>query len=340
MRGDSDDGVGGLLNVLLLELGDEGSLNGSTTGGKLAGVDASGVCGRGHNFGGFGEDSLEVTGDLGGVRGTTSKDDLVDVKGVEFGLLHGLLDQVGELGEDLVGEEFVASAVHSESVINTISQGFDGEGSGSTNGEGLLDGLGLKLELGQRALVGLRVSLVLLLEVLGSVVDEDVVQLGTSELVVVCGCEDGVHAAARGNNSYVSAGSTNISNNNNFVLWCRVKVAGVVCKESSNGLVNELENLNSGILGRLVKSGLLCVGEVGRDGDDSGSHSVSKVVTGRLCKTAQVAGCDLVDGDSVSISTLLVVDTESDSLGILDRVGGCVGSGGIYRLEAAREGRC
>jgi hypothetical protein len=44
--------------------------------------------------------------------------------------------------------------------------------------------------------------------------------------------------------------------------------AGVVCKYGSSGLVDELQNLQTGVLGRGLEGILLRIGEVGRNRND------------------------------------------------------------------------
>lgn len=75
--GNSDHGVDGLLDVLSIELLNQGSLESGTTGSQLRGVD-SGSGGRGGQDGGcLGEDVGGQLSDLGGVGGTTGEDNLI-----------------------------------------------------------------------------------------------------------------------------------------------------------------------------------------------------------------------------------------------------------------------
>lgn len=330
VRGDGDHGVGGLVNVFLLVLGDEGGLDGGTTGGQLGWVEGGRGGGGCQDGGGLGEGGLDVAGNLGGVRGAAGKDNLVDVEDVEAGFLHGLLEEAGEGGKDLVGEKVVASAVDGELEVDTVGERLDGKGSRGTDGKRLLDGLGLQLELGEGAVVGAGIGLVLLHELLGGVVDEDLVELGTSELVVVGGGQDGVHATSAGNDGDVRAGATEVGNDDNLVLGGLVGVAGIVGEEGGDGLVDELQDLEAGIGSGRVQGGLLSIGEVGGDGDDGSGDLLAKVVGGGLCEAAQVAGGDFVDGDSVGVGGLLVLDLEGDRVGVLDWVCASMAGGRVY----------
>lgn len=74
----SDHGVNGLLNVLVVELLDQGGLESGTAGRQLRGVDSRGE-GRGGQDGGLlGEDVTGQLGDLRGVGSTAGEDDLAE----------------------------------------------------------------------------------------------------------------------------------------------------------------------------------------------------------------------------------------------------------------------
>lgn len=76
VRGGGNHGVNGLLDVFLVEFGDQGGLNGCTTGGQLGGVDSTGGGRRSEDIGLLGEDIADQLSDLRGVRSTTREDDL------------------------------------------------------------------------------------------------------------------------------------------------------------------------------------------------------------------------------------------------------------------------
>lgn len=76
MRGDGDSGVGALLDVLLVEFGNEGSLDCGATRGELGGVEGRDRGGRSVDGGCCGEELCKARGDLGGVGGATREDDL------------------------------------------------------------------------------------------------------------------------------------------------------------------------------------------------------------------------------------------------------------------------
>ena len=233
----ADGWVGGLLDVLGLKELDERGLNGGTAGGELGWVDSGGAGGWGEDLGGLWEDGAEVVGDLWGMGDTSGEDDLINVEDIEAGLLDGVLDEAVEAIEDLAANGLVAETVDGGREVNTLSKGLDGEGGIGADGEGLLAGLGLGLELGERAGLSSWVGGVPLDELLGEVVHQDLVEVASSKVVVVGGGEDSVHAASRGNNGNIRAGSTKVGNDNSLVgklsIW-----AGIVGEESSGWLGN------------------------------------------------------------------------------------------------------
>lgn len=76
MRGDGDSGVGALLDVLLVEFSNEGSLDCGAARGELGGIEGrDGGCWS-IDGGCCGKELRKARGDLGGMRGATREDDL------------------------------------------------------------------------------------------------------------------------------------------------------------------------------------------------------------------------------------------------------------------------
>lgn len=76
VRGSGNHGVDGLLDVLLVELLDQGGLDSGTSGSELGGVDGTNEGGGSEDGGLLGEDVAGQLGDLGGVGSTASEDNL------------------------------------------------------------------------------------------------------------------------------------------------------------------------------------------------------------------------------------------------------------------------
>lgn len=330
--GDGDHRVDGLLNVLVLELLDQGSLEGGTTGRQLGGVNGSDRGGGSQDLGLLGEDVAGQAGELGGVGNTTREDNLIDIKDIELGLLNNLLDQSSELAEDLTGEKLETSTVNGGTVVNTVNEGLNAQLSVAAQAEGLAGGLTLELQLSQTTSVLAGVGLVLLHELLGEVINDNLIQGGTTKLVVVGGGQDSVHATAAGNNGNIGAGATEVSNDNQLVGNSRLG-AGIVSHNSSNRLVDQLENIETSSLGGGNKSLTLGIGEIGGNGDNGGVDILTEIVRGGASQTLEVTGGDLGNGDSVGGLALGVADGESDSRVLLLGVGRLVAGSRVDGLE-------
>ena len=173
----------------------------------------------------------------------------------------------------------------------------------------------------------------LLHELLSEVVDDDLVQLSTAQLVVVSSSKSGVHATTASNDGGIGASATKVGDNDQLVGHDSLGTS-VVGKDSSNGLVDELQDLKASSVGSGDQSLTLSILEVGGDGDNSGVDLLSKEISGRLLQTAEMAGCDLGDGDSVGGLAGGIADGESNGRVALLRVGRVVAGSGVYRLEA------
>lgn len=329
-----NSGVGGLLNVVGVVLLDQRGLESGTASLQLGGVDGSGAGGGSKDGGGLGEDSCQVVGDAGSVRGTTAHDDLVNVENIEIGLLDGALDDAAEAVKDLASNHLVAEAVDGAREVEAVSQRLDAELGVGTQAESLLGSLGLEAELSERLGVLAGVLVVLLDELLGEVLHQGVVEVDTSKVVVVDGGQDGVHAAAGSNNGNVGAGATEVSDNNDLVLDLSLG-AGIVGEDSGDGVRDELEDLDIGIVGGLDESLALLLVEVGRDRDDGRGNLLAEVVGGGTDKTTQEAGGSLTNGDGGGGLALgLVYDAEGDVTRSLLRVSRGVAVSRVDRLEA------
>ena len=358
VRSGSDHGVDRLLNVLLLELLDKRGLDGGTPGGQLRGVDGASEGRRGKDLSLLGEDVAGQLGDLGSVRGTTSEDNLnlsqnlslilpwilkkkkksqgtnlVNVQDIQTSLLDNLLDQAGELGEGLAGEKFVASTVDSGAEINAICETLNAQAGVGTQAQGLASSLTLKLQLGETTSVLARIGLVLLNELLGEMVDDDLVQRSSTQLVVMSSCEDTVHATTASENSSVGSGTTEVGDDNKLVSNSSLG-PGIVSQGSGNRLMDELEDLKASSLSGGGQSLALSIGEVSGDSDDGGIDFLAQVVRGGLLQTTEMAGGNLGDGDSAGGLVGRVHNGESNGRLVRLRMRRVMAWCGVYRLEA------
>lgn len=270
------------------------------------------------------------------MRSTTGEDDLVNVQNIQLSLLDNLLDQGGELAEHLVGQKLVTCPVDSRAEVNTFSQTLNAQGGVGTETESTLRSLTLQLQLGQTTGVLAGVTLVLLDEFLGEVIDDNLVQERTTQFVVVSGGKGGVHASTASKNRGVGASATKVGNNDQLVGHNGFR-SSIVGQRGSNGLVDKLENLEASTLGGSDQGLTLGICEVARDGDNGSVDFLTKVVRGGLLQPTKVASSNLGNGEGVGGLAGGVADTEGDSRVTLLGVGGLLAGSGIYRLEILAE---
>ena len=247
-----------------------------------------------------------------------------------------MLNQCSETPENFASQELVSSPVDSGTKINAVRETFNADGGIRSQTQGLLCCLGFHLQFSQASGVRSGIFLVLLDELLGKVVDKNLVQLRTAQFILVHRRKDSVHATARGNDGNVRPRTTKVRHNDKLILYSRLST-GIVSQERSNWLVNELNDIEISVLGRSFQSVALSVSEVGWDCDDSGIDVLSKKVGCRLSETAQMAGSDFGDGDSAGLFAGGIADGEGNG-GIMSlRVRGRVAWGWVYGLETVKE---
>lgn len=172
----------------------------------------------------------------------------------------------------------------------------------------------------------------LLDELLGEVVNNDLVQGRTAQLVIVRRSQDCVHASAAGDHSHIGARTTQVGHHNQLVGYRGLR-AGVVGHHSRDRLVDQLEHFDAGSIGRCGERLTLGVGEVGRDGDDGRIDLLTEEVRRRLLQPTKMAGGDLRDGNGVGGLAGGVSDGKGHGRVALLRMGRLVARGGVYRLE-------
>jgi len=236
------------------------------------------------------------------------------------------------LGEDLAGEQLEAGTVNGGTKVNAVSQRLNAQLSVSAQAESLASGLTLQLQLSQTADVLAGVDLVLLLELLGKVVNDDLVQGSTTQLVVMGSSQDSIDTTAAGNDGHIRAGTTKVSHNGQLVSDSGLG-AGIVGHDGGNGLGDELQDINAGVLGSSNESLALGIREVGGDGDDGRVDLLTEEVSSGLLETTKVTSGDLGDGHRVGGLAGAVADRESNSRVALLGVGGGMARGRVDGLE-------
>lgn len=257
---------------------------------------------------------------------------LINVQNIQLSLLDNLLNQTGELAKHLAGEKFITRPVNGGAKVNAVRQTLNAQAGVGTQTERTLGGFTLQLQLGQATSVLPRVGLVLLHEFLGEVVDNDLVEHRSSKFVVMSGSQGGVHTTAASNHTSIRAGATEISHDNQLVSHNSFR-SSIVGQYGSHGLVNELDDLQTGILGSSSQRLALSICEVGGDRNDGSVHFLTQVVGCGLLQPTEVTGSNLGDGDGVGGLTLGIPDGEGHSRVFLLRVGGLLAGCRVYRFE-------
>jgi hypothetical protein len=235
------------------------TLDRGTDGDGLVGVDRLG--------GVTAEDALDGLGDLGHTGHTTDKDDILDVLGLEVGILESLADGLNGPGDKGLDQTLELSAGHlGVDVLGARGVGSD-EGKVDVGLEGrrqlnlgLLGGLADTLD--GHAVAG-KVNALLGLELLDEVTDEGNVKVLTTEVSVTVGGLDLEHTAGNLQNGDVKGTTPKVVNSDNAVILLET-----VGKSGGGGLVDHTHDVKTrdltGVLGGLT----LLVVEVGRDSNN------------------------------------------------------------------------
>ncbi len=210
---------------------------------------------------------LDELGDGGHTGGATDEDDVVDLAERDAGVLDDVverrlaaLQQVrGQLLELSAGQLLVQvqRALGGRRDVGQVDRGLAGRGQLDL---GLLGGLAQTL---QGHLVLGQVHAVTGLELLDQVVDDALVPVVTTEVVVTVG---GLHlddAVADLQEGHVEGAATEVEDEDRLVV-----LVEAVGERGRGGLVDDAQDVQTGDLAGLLRRLALGVVEVGRDGDD------------------------------------------------------------------------
>jgi hypothetical protein len=235
------------------------TLDRGTDGNSLIGVDGLG--------GVTAEDALDGLSDLGHTGHATNEDDILDVLGLEAGILEGLADGVNGPRDEGLDQTLELSAGHlGVDVLRAGSVGGD-EGKVDVGLEGrrqlnlgLLGGLTDTLD---GHAVAREVDALLGLELLDEVTDKGDVEVLTTKVSVTVGGLDLEYTAGDLKNGDIESTSAKIVDSDNAVVLLKT-----VGKSSGGRLVDHTHDVKTrdltGVLGGLT----LLVVEVGRDSDN------------------------------------------------------------------------
>lgn len=303
-----------LLSTLLA--GKDTSLDGGAKSDSLVGVDTLG--------GLLATEVLLNEGlNLRDTGGATDEDNVVNVLLLDLGILDDLFDGLKSLLEEIHVELLELGASHGLGEINTIEEGLDLDTGRHLGRERALELLSLTLELTHGLGVLGDVNVVLLVEGLGEVVDDALIEILTTQVGVTGGGKDLEDTLINGQERNIKSTTTEIVDND--VALASISLIKTVGNGGGGGLVDNAEDVeagnDTGILGSLA----LVVVEVGGDGDDGVSDLLSKVALSDILHLAQNHGRDLLRGEVLVGSAnldannglaLLVHDLEGEVLDI------------------------
>lgn len=237
---------------------ENGAAESTATGNGLVGVHGVGK--------GLAEEGLEALFEGRDTRASTDNLDNVNVLLGKLGLsesgLEGLEDATEERLDHLL--KFLAGDHGGD--VNVVHQRLNVDGRLLVGGEDLFAFLGGGNGTGHGATVGVDVGIVLGLELLGEVVDEGLVKVAATKVVVPGGGLDSKLALAELDDGAGVVGVTNVDEEDalgGLLGAGEVKLGDAPAESGSGVVVDEAEELEAGELGGVEKGTALGVGEPG-----------------------------------------------------------------------------
>ncbi len=291
------------------------SLDGGTDSDGLVGVDTLAWVTL--------EDALDGLKNLGHTAHTTDHNDFLDIGGLATSIGKSLLAWLDGAVNKLANETLKLSTGHlgvdvlrSGSIGSDVWQADVGLGGAGKLDLGLLSGLTDTLD--SHAVLG-EVETRLLLELVDKMLDEDNVEVLTTEVGVTVGGSDLEDTLLHLENGNIESTSSQVENGNDG----RVVTVETVSKSGGSGLVDDTENVETsngtGVLGSLT----LRVVEVSGDGNNGVLDGLAKVTGGGLLHLADNESTDLrgrvllTTGLEPSIAVGVGNDLEGDVVQVL-----------------------
>jgi len=263
----------------------DSTLDSGTDGNSLVGVDRLG--------GVTAEHGLDGLGDLGHTGHTTDQDNVLDVGGLEVGILEGLADGLGGTADQRVNQRLELGTGHLLVDVQSATGASADEGKGDLGLEGRgqlnLSLLGSLTDTLDSHAVIRKVNARLLLELLDDEADEVNVKVLTTKVGVTVGGLDLEHTLLNLENGDIESTTTQIVDGDDTV----VLLLHTVGKGGSSRLVNDTEDVETGDLTGILGSLTLRVVEVGGDSNDSVLNGPAQVGLGGLLHLVQNETTDL-----------------------------------------------
>lgn len=297
--------------------GENGAAEGRATGEGLIGVE--GVRQR------LAEELLDALLESRDTGTTTDNLDDVDVLLGELGLGKSLLEGLVDLCEKRLNHGLELLAGNHGGGIDVVHERLDVDGSLLVGRQNLLGLLSGGDGSGHGTAVTVDVDLVLALELLGEMVDESLVEVSATEILVPSGGLDGKLALLELNdaNSVAAVADVDKGNTAGPLLRSReVKLGDTPAKSGSSAVVDEAEELEAGDLGGVDQSTALDVSEPRGDAHADVGDGELELGTGGGLDFAEVHGDKL--GGRELLLVAQVGDLGADLAVDIDKRGGDV----------------
>ena len=144
--------------------------------------------------------------------------------------------------------------------------------------------LGSFLQALQSHLVAAQVDAVVLLELVGQPVDDALVPVVTTEVVVASGGANLEDAVTELEHGHVEGAAAEVEDEDLLVL---VRLVEAVSQSGSRRLVDDAQDFEAGDLARVLRGLALCVVEVCRDGDDGLRDGLANLLLGVVLQLLQ-----------------------------------------------------
>ena len=250
--------------------------------------------------------------DLGDTGGTTDENDLVDGGLVDLSVTEDTLNGLHGATEEVLAELLETGTGDGGVEVDTLEERVDLNGGLGSGRESALGTLASSAETTEGTSVGGQVLLVLALELVDEVVDETVVEVLTTQVSVTSSGLDLEDTLLNGEERDIEGTTTKIEDQDvALTLDLLVKTVG---NGGSGGLVDDTEDVETGDETGILGSLTLGVVEVGRDSDDSVVDGATEVSLSGLTHLDQDHSRNLLGGELLGLTLELNLD---DGLGSL-----------------------
>mmetsp|Transcript_1517 Transcript_1517/g.3274 ORF Transcript_1517/g.3274 Transcript_1517/m.3274 type:complete len:414 (+) Transcript_1517:607-1848(+) len=283
---------------------EDASLNGSTVGNSLIGVDALvGLLAV--------EVILEELLNLGDTGGTSDQDKLVDLILLQGSVIENLLDRSKGLLEEIHAKLLELGTSDGLTEIAALVEAFDLDTLLMGVGESTLGTLNFAAELLHGLLVLGGILARLLLEELQDIVHDTAIEVLSSQVSVSVGGDNLEDTVVDGEKGNIEGSTSKIEHEDVLLSALVVKTVG---DGSSSGLIDDTEHIQTGDGTSILGSLPLGIVEVGRNSDHSVLDLLAKERFGSLLHLGENHGGDLLRGVGLLLSLELDLDVGLASL--------------------------